>query len=219
MSFPAFRYPETPVIQPIPIRTKAKFSMSDYPSSPSSSSSSSVCQCCASPPTFADPPSTPAANVAPAAPFDHEQNPSPATVTDSLLQRLEIRPAASDCVQAIAVASRDQRVTDNWVLITLLCHRLFGTFGGQGCIRNLNTYFYQDIGPGETLVITARRVAQSRLAWLEATISANNLLVATGTALYDGPRHIEPREMSRLTEPNDLISDLDDIGASWGPSH
>ena len=219
MSFPALRYPETPIIQPIPIRTKVKFNMSEYPGSPSSSSSSSVCQCCTSPPTFADPTSTPAANVAPAAPFDHEQKPSSATVTDSLLQRLEIRPAASDCVQAVAVASRDQRVTDNWVLITLLCHRLFGTFGDQGCIRNLNTYLYQNFGSGETLVITARRVAQCRLAWLEATITANNMLVATGTALYDGPRHREPREMSSLTEPNDLISDLDDIGASLVPSH
>ena len=136
-------------------------------------------------------------------------------MADSLLQTLEIRYAASDCVQAIAVASRDQHVTNNWALITLLCHRLFDTFGDQGCICNLNTYFYQDFGPGETLVITARRVSQSA-DWLEATITANNLPVATGTALYDGPHLREPREMSRLMEPDDLIPDLDVIGASWG---
>ena len=152
MSSPVLRYPETPIIQPIPLRTKAKFSMSEYPSSPSSSSSSSVCQCCASPPTFADPISTPAANAAPIAPFDHEQKSSHAGVTDSLLQTLEIRSATSDCVQAIAVASQDQHVTNNWALITLLCHRVFGTLRDQGWIRNLNTYFYQDFGPGETLV-------------------------------------------------------------------
>lgn len=215
MSSPVLRYPKTPTIQPVPLRTKANPKMllenSEY--SDSSSSSSSAGQCCASPPTYTDPVYESAANSAPAGTFDREQEPSP-TAVDSFLQTLEIRSATSDCAQATAVAPRDQRIPDHWVLISLLCHRIFATFEDLGCICNMNTYFHQNFGPGETLVITARRVARSRLAWLEATITADNLLVATGTALYDGPRPKRSRETSTLMELNDLIPNLSELEAS-----
>ena len=216
MSSPVLRYPETPIIQPVSLWRKTNSSMSseDLGSSDSSSSSPSAYQCRASPPTFADPVYASTANVTP---FDREQEPSPKTLADSLLQTLEIQSTTSDYAQAIAVAPWDHRVTDQWVLINLLCHRIFATFEDQGCIRNLNTYFYQHLGPGQDLVITARRVAQSGLAWLEATIKTHDFLVAIGTALYDEPRPRYSREMSRLMKPDDLISDLHGLGASWDP--
>lgn len=216
MSSPVLRYPETPIIQPVPLRTKANLSMpwEDLGFSDSSSSSPSAYQCGASPLTFADPVYASSANVTP---FDRERESSPETLAASLLQTLEIQSTTSDYARAVAVVPQDHRVTDQWVLINLLCHRIFATFGDQGCIRNLNTYFYQHLVPGQDLVITARRVSQSGLAWLEATIKTHDLLVANGTALYDEPRPRNPREMSRLMKPDDLISDLDGLGASWDP--
>ena len=67
------------------------------------------------------------------------------------------------------------------------------------------------------MIITARWVAQNGLAWFEMMITTNDLLVATGTALYDEPRPRKNREASRLMGPDDLIPDLDGLEASWDP--
>ena len=142
MSFPVSACPETPIIQPVPLRPKAN---SNMPSEDSGSSSdplsASVCQCCESPP---------AASATPAAPSDREQEPSSTARADSLLQTLEIRSATSHCAQAVAVAPQDQCVPDHWVLINWLCHGIFSTFQDQAAsVTSIHTSM-------DTLVLATR---------------------------------------------------------------
>ncbi|KAF9890679.1 hypothetical protein FE257_005545 [Aspergillus nanangensis] len=62
--------------------------------------------------------------------------------------------------------------------------------------RKFSTLHYQRFGPGDTLTITVRRVAQGWLTWLEATITRGDMLIATGTGLYNGP-NLQPGDLQQ----------------------
>ncbi|KAF4228973.1 hypothetical protein CNMCM8980_006461 [Aspergillus fumigatiaffinis] len=164
--------PRTPVIQPAPLET----SPSEDEDSSSASSSTSACT---SP--LLEEPNHPVDPIT-------EQGLYPYTALEErFLRTLTIFSATPLHAQAIAIAPDDHRVTRHWLLIELLCHRIFATFPDQGAIRKLSTSYYEPVGPGNVLVITARPVTEKSLRWCEATITKGNVLVAIVTALYDGP--------------------------------
>lgn len=182
---PVMRCSKGPIIGPFPLRTKinADALLEDMDLSCDSLSSTSDCQSCPSPLTLETLDSVSAAPTTSTSQPDQEQ--SPRSLAELLLQTLEKRSATPDCVQTTAVVPWDQRVVQHWELIDLLCQRTFAAFWDQACIRNFNMYYYQHVRPGKRIITTARRVTQNGLVWLEATVTTDNILVATGNALYD----------------------------------
>jgi hypothetical protein len=126
------------------------------------------------------------------------------------LWTLTIFSATPHHAQAMAIAPDDLRVTRHWLLIELLCHRIFSTFPDQGAIRKLSTSYYGPVGPGDVLVITARPVTEKSLRWCEATITRENMLVAIVTALYDGPPMGTVGD-AWLRGPDDSLNQLDSL--------
>ncbi|EAW11452.1 uncharacterized protein ACLA_091500 [Aspergillus clavatus NRRL 1] len=114
------------------------------------------------------------------------------TLEEQFLKSLAIEPAVGSTVRAAAVVPQDQRAAGHYLLIDLLCHRLFSTFGHQEGIRNYSVYYYEHFIPGDTLTVVARKVFQRQLSWLEATVARDSILVATATAQYDNG--LEPEE-------------------------
>ena len=106
----------------------------------------------------------------------------------------------------MAAVPKDPRAAGHWLLVELLCHRTFVTFGAQDSIRKLSTSHYQRFVPGDTLSIIVRRVNQGWLTWLEANITRGDMLVATATGLYDGP----------LLQPDDLRPEPDGFAHGFG---
>ncbi|BCR99740.1 uncharacterized protein AKAW2_50397S [Aspergillus luchuensis] len=110
-----------------------------------------------------------------------------AELEERLLRTLTFYSPSPFRIQAIAVLPHDSRVTKNWLLIELLCHRVFAALPDQGTIRQVSSSYHARASPGDVLLITAYPVTQSSFRWLEATITKGNELMATVTALYDGP--------------------------------
>jgi hypothetical protein len=108
----------------------------------------------------------------------------PATLEERFLKSLAIQPAVESTVRAAAVVPQDRRAAGNYLLVDLLCHRLFSTFRDQEGIRNFSVYYYERFIPGDTLTAVARRVFRRQLSWLEATVTRDSVLVATATAQY-----------------------------------
>ncbi|KAF7591003.1 hypothetical protein BBP40_002145 [Aspergillus hancockii] len=185
MSSP-IQHPATPIISPIPLRPDVIVSTwlddLDVPRDSSSGSSTSICECCASPPACSEPRS---GTNPPAAPVSEPgEDELDVTLQQLLLSSLEIQSVTLGLAQATAVVPNHPRVTDSWLLIYLLCHRIFAAFGEKGAIHNLKTYFHAYLRPGDILVINARRVVQGALVSFDATISTDYSLVATGSALH-----------------------------------
>ena len=177
MSHPTER-PATPAVPSAPLQ-ESHLSILSASSGPESDpiSSTSECPCCRLPPV--PEPST----LAEAIPQLDLNN--SATLEERFLKSLAIQPAVGSTIRAAALVPQDQRAAGHYLLIDLLCHRLFSTFRHQGGIRNFSVYYYNRFIPGDTLTVVARRVFRSRLSWLEATVARDSVLVATATALYD----------------------------------
>ncbi|PKX93474.1 uncharacterized protein P174DRAFT_452660 [Aspergillus novofumigatus IBT 16806] len=82
-------------------------------------------------------------------------------------------------------------------------------FLDQGAIRKLSMFYYEPIGLGDVLVITARPVTEKSLRWCEATMTREDMLVAIVTALYDGPPMGTVGD-AWLRRPDNLLVDV------WG---
>jgi hypothetical protein len=140
-------------------------------------------------------------------------------IEQRFLRTLTIFSATPLHAQAMAIAPDDHRVTQDWLLINLLCHRIFSTFPDQGPIRKLSTSYYESVGPGDVLVITARPVTEKSLRWCEATITRENVLVAIVTALYDG-QPMGTLGDAWLRGPDDLLGQFDSLTTtSLTPGH
>ncbi|OJZ79670.1 hypothetical protein ASPFODRAFT_54836 [Aspergillus luchuensis CBS 106.47] len=95
-----------------------------------------------------------------------------AELEERLLRTLTFYSPSPFRIQAIAVLPHDSRVTKNWLLIELLCHRVFAALPDQGTIRRVSSSYHARASPGDVLLITAY---------------PGNELMAIVTALYDGP--------------------------------
>ena len=168
MSYSGQRRPTTPI--PLPVTSDT-----NPPADAASPESfSPFCPCCTSSPSEETNPS-----------FDISY-PS-AELEERLLRTLTFYSPSPFCIQAIAVLPHDSRVTKNWLLIELLCHRVFAALPDQGTIRRVSSSYHARASPGDVLLITAYPVTQTSFRWLEATITKGNELMAIVTALYDGP--------------------------------
>ncbi|KAJ0381774.1 hypothetical protein COL922a_013868, partial [Colletotrichum nupharicola] len=61
-----------------------------------------------------------------------------ATLEERFLKSLAIQPAVGSTVRAAAVVPQDRRAAGNYLLVDLICHRLFSTFRDQEGIRNFS---------------------------------------------------------------------------------
>ncbi|KAH1308876.1 hypothetical protein KXW65_004190 [Aspergillus fumigatus] len=191
MSRAAMRRPSTPVT---PLGSST---LEDAASS--SSSSTSICSCSTSP------------VLEPTHPVDLFLEPDLCPLTalvERFLMTISIFSATPLHVEAMAITPIDHRVTRHWLLIDILCHRVFAMLPDQGAIRKLSTSYYEPVGPGQVLVVNAHPVTQGSLRWCEATITKGNMLVAIVTALHDGPPMDVVTE-SRLQGSDDLLSRFD----------
>ncbi|GIJ92735.1 hypothetical protein Asppvi_002013 [Aspergillus pseudoviridinutans] len=207
MSHTDMHLPRTPVMLPAQLETSAP----EDADSSSGSSSTSICSCCTSPP-LEEP-------IHPADPItEHGLYPYTA-LEERFLRTLTIFSATPLHAQAMAMAPHDHRVTRQWLLIELLSHRIFSTFPEQGAIRKLSTSYYEPVGPGDILVISARPVTKKSLRWCEAIITRESMLVAIVTALYDGPP-VGTRGDAWLRRPDDLLDQSVSLAtSSLAPGH
>ncbi|CEL11736.1 hypothetical protein ASPCAL14833 [Aspergillus calidoustus] len=130
-----------------------------------------------------------------------------ATLEERFLKSLAIQPAVGSTVRAAAVVPQDRRAAGNYLLVDLICHRLFSTFRHQEGIRNFT--YYERFIPGDTLTVVARRVFRRQLSWLEATVTRDSVLVAIATALYHDVG-LEPEEGIQISAEN-LSTDSDGV--------
>ncbi|GLA79075.1 hypothetical protein AtubIFM55763_001742 [Aspergillus tubingensis] len=197
MSYSGQRRPTTPITLPVTSDTN--------PSAEAASpdSFSSFCPCCTTSPSEEINPS-----------FDVSY-PS-AVLEERLLQTLTFYSSSPFRIQAIAVLPHDPRVTKNWLLIELLCHRVFAALPDQGTIRRVSSSYHARASPGDVLLITAYPVTQASFRWLEATITKDNELMATVTALYDGPVLGGTADTSR--DPSDLADEFNRL-TTIGSAH
>jgi hypothetical protein len=107
------------------------------------------------------------------------------------------------------VVPQDRRAAAHYLLIDLLCHRLFSTFRHQEGIRNFSVYYYERFIPGDTLTVVARRVFRRQLSWLEASVARGSVLVATATAQYDAIG-LEPEEGIQISAEK-LFTDFEGV--------
>ncbi|KAL2838687.1 hypothetical protein BJX68DRAFT_279749 [Aspergillus pseudodeflectus] len=132
-----------------------------------------------------------------------------ATLEERFLKSLAIQPAVGSTVRATAVVPQDRRAAGHYLLIDLLCHRLFSTFRDQEGIRNFSVYYYERFIPGDTLTVVARKVFRRQLSWLEATVARDSVLVATATAQYDAAG-LEPEGGIQISAEK-LFTDFDGV--------
>ncbi|GIJ92751.1 hypothetical protein Asppvi_002029 [Aspergillus pseudoviridinutans] len=207
MSRTDMHLPRTPVLLPAQLET----STPEDADSSSGSSSTSICSCWTSP--LLGEPTHPADPIT-----EHGLYPY-TDLEEGFLRTLTIFSATPLHAQAVATAPHDHRVTRHWLLIELLSHRIFSTFPEQGAIRKLSTSYYEPVGPGDVLFISARPVTEKSLRWCEATITRENMLVAIVTALYDGPP-VGTRGDAWLRRSEDLLDQPDSLEtSSLAPGH
>ncbi|BCS00166.1 uncharacterized protein AKAW2_50507S [Aspergillus luchuensis] len=178
MSDSGQRRPTTPITLPVTSDTNPPAEAA------SPESFSPFCPCCTTSPS-------------------EETNPSSdvsypsAILEERLLRTLTFYSSSPSRIQAIAVLPYDHRVTKNWLLIELLCHRVFAALPDQGTIRRVSSSYHARASPGDVLLTTAYPATQASFRWLEATVTKGNELMATVTALYDGPVLGGTADMSR----------------------
>ncbi|GLA55966.1 hypothetical protein AnigIFM63604_003314 [Aspergillus niger] len=134
-----------------------------------------------------------------------------ATLEEQFLETLAIHSAVGS-TRAAAVVPQDRRAAGHYVLIDLLCHRMFSTVRHQGGIRNFSVYYYARFLPGDTLTAVSRRVFRRHLSWLEATVARDSVVVATATALYDAAG-LELEEGKQIPT-DELSTDFENIHSS-----
>ncbi|KAL2801654.1 hypothetical protein BJX63DRAFT_442049 [Aspergillus granulosus] len=205
MSHPVER-PATPSVPSTPLQESHPSILSKSSGSKSDPvSSTSACPCCRLPPV---PELSTLAEAIPQ--LDLKKS---ATLEELFLKSLAIQPAVGSTVQTTAVVPQDRRAAGHYLLIDLLCHRLFSTFRHQEGIRNFSVYYYERFIPGDTLTAVARRVFRRQLSWLEATVARDSVLVATATAQYD-TAGLEPEEGIQISAEKlftDFVSDDRDL--------
>ncbi|KAL2785331.1 hypothetical protein BJX66DRAFT_315013 [Aspergillus keveii] len=181
MSQPVVRRPELPIFQPTARQVVYPNVLSEYADSPSgSSASTSDCECCASPPL------PDLATLAEAISDRGSDTPGlSSTLESQFLESVSFLPASETRIQAAAVIPHARQAKGHWLLVTLLCHRVFDAWGDQVEIRNFSVFYHATFGPGDVLAAVSRKVIRDRLTWLEATVTRDSALVATATALYD----------------------------------
>ncbi|KAL3469044.1 hypothetical protein BJX99DRAFT_265560 [Aspergillus californicus] len=181
MSRPVVHRPKTPIFQPIALQELHPSVLSEYADPPSdSSASTSECACCASPPL------PDLETLAEAIPDHGLDTPGlSSTLEGQFLDSVSLLPAAESSTQAAAIVPHDRQADGHWLLVTLLCHRVFDACGDQAKIRNFGVFYHGTFGPGDVLTAVSRKVTRDRLTWLEATVTHDGALVAIATALYD----------------------------------
>jgi hypothetical protein len=181
MSRPVVHRPQLPIFQPIAHQVVPPNVLSEYADPPSDSSASTsecACACCASPPL-------PDLEILAEAIPDRGSN-TPglsSTLETQFLDSVSLLPAESS-IQATAVIPHDRQAKGHWLLVTLLCHRVFDVCGDQVEIRNFGVFYHATFGPGNALTAVSRKVIRDGLTWLEATVTRDGALVATASALY-----------------------------------
>lgn len=182
MSRPVVHRPETPMFQPAALPELHPSVLSDYADPPSDSSASTPeCPCCASPPPLPD--LEPLAEAIPDRGL--ETTALPSTLEGQFLDSVSLLPAAASSSRAAAIVPHDRQATGHWLLVTLLCHRVFDACGDRAELRNFGVFYHGMFEPGDVLTAVSRKVIRDRLTWLEATVTRDGALVATATALYD----------------------------------
>jgi hypothetical protein len=196
MSRPVVDRPETPIFQPTALQKLHPSVLSDYADPPSDfSASTPECPCCASPPL---PDLEPLAEAIPGRGLDTSGLPS--TLEGQFLDSVSLLPAAESSTQAAAIVPHDRQANGHWLLVTLLCHRVFDACGDRAELRNFGVFYYGTFGPGDVLTAVSRKVIRDRLTWLEATVTCDGALVATATALYD--QHLDTVDDARGRDAN-----------------
>ncbi|OJJ52019.1 hypothetical protein ASPSYDRAFT_165341 [Aspergillus sydowii CBS 593.65] len=179
MSRPVVHRPGTSIFQPTALQALHPTFLSEYADPPSdSSTSTSECACCASPPL------PDLETLAEAIPDRELDTPGlSSTPEGQFLDSVSFLRAAESSTQAAAIVPHDRQANGHWLLVTLLCHRVFDACGGHAEIRNFGVFYHGTFGPGDVLTAVSRKVIRDRLTWLEATVSREGALVATATAL------------------------------------
>ncbi|KAL4862651.1 hypothetical protein BDV12DRAFT_207094 [Aspergillus spectabilis] len=169
MSQPVFHRPETPIFQSTALQELHPNVLSEYADPPSdSSASTSECECCASPPL------PDLATLAEAISDRGRNTPGlSSTLEGQFLDSVSLLPAAESAAQAAAIVPHDRQANGHWLLVTLLCHRVFDACGDQAETRNFGVFYHGTFGPGDV----------SNLA--ETTVTRDGALVAIATAFYD----------------------------------
>ncbi|OJJ52273.1 hypothetical protein ASPSYDRAFT_52173 [Aspergillus sydowii CBS 593.65] len=181
MSRPVVHRPGTPIFRPTALQELHPNILSEYADPPSDSSgSTSECACCASP-SLPD-----LETLAEAIPDRELDRPGlSSTLESQFLDSVSLLPAAESSTQAAAIVPHDRQASGHWLLVTLLCHRVFDACGDHAEIRNFGVFYHGTFGPGDVLTAISRKVIRDRLTWLEATVTRDGALVATATALCD----------------------------------
>jgi hypothetical protein len=181
MSRPVVHRPELPICQPTAYQVVPPNVLSEYEDPPSdSSASTSECACCASPPL------PDLETLAEAIPDRGSNTPGLSlTLESQFLDSVSLLPAAESSIQATAVIPHDLQVKCHWLLVTLLCHRVFDACGDQAEIRNFGVFYHATFGPGDVFTAVSRKVIRDGLTWLEATVTRDGAVVATASPLYD----------------------------------
>ncbi|CEL12006.1 hypothetical protein ASPCAL15100 [Aspergillus calidoustus] len=106
------------------------------------------------------------------------------TLESQFLDSVSLLPAEFS-IQATAVIPHDRQAKGHWLLVTLLCHRVFDACGDQVEIRNFGVFYHATFGPGDVFTAVSRKVIRDGLTWLEATVTRDGAVVATASPLYD----------------------------------
>ncbi|GAA93344.1 hypothetical protein AKAW_11455 [Aspergillus luchuensis IFO 4308] len=156
MSRPFVDRPETPIFQPTVLPELHPSVLSEYADPPSDSSASTPeCPCCASPPL---PDLEPLSEAILDRRLDSPGLPS--TLEGQFLDSVSLLPAAESSAQAAAMVSQDAQANGHWLLVTLLCHRVFDACGDRAEFRYFSISYYRTFGPGDVLTAVSRKVIQ-----------------------------------------------------------
>ncbi|KAH8430154.1 uncharacterized protein LDX57_007824 [Aspergillus melleus] len=187
MSRPVVHRPETPTLPPaLPPSV-----LPEYADAPSDSSASTPeCPCCAPSPL----PDLEALGEA-------IQECRLDTLEGQFEGSVSFQPTTEFSTQAVAVVPHDQQANGHWLLVNLLCHRVFDKCGDRSRIRNFSVCYYGKFGPGDLLMAVSRKITWDGPTWLEATVTRGGIPVATATALYD-EIHSDTMDDARVQEAN-----------------
>ena len=181
MSQSVIHRPETPTLQPNSLQALHPSVLPEYADAPSdSSASTSECPCCAPSPL----PGLQA--LGEAIPECTLGTLGLASTPEGQFQAsVSFQPTTEFSTQAVATVPHDQQAKGHWLLVNLLCHRVFDKCGDRTRIRNFSVFYDGTFGPGDLLTAVSRKTTRDGLTWLEATVTRGGMLVATATALYD----------------------------------
>ncbi|KAH8430055.1 uncharacterized protein LDX57_007761 [Aspergillus melleus] len=191
MSQPVVHRPETPTLQPNSLQALHPSVLPEYADAPSdSSASTSECPCCTPSPL---PDLKDLGQAIPECRLD--------TLEGQFQDSVSFQPTTEFSTQAVAIVPHDQQANGYWLLVNLLCHRVFDKCGDRSKIRNFSVFYYGKFGPGDLLMAVSRKITRDGPTWLEATVTRGGILVATATALYD-KIHSDTMDDAQVQEAN-----------------